>query len=86
MRCDICEDERVEITHMDEVHGEGDEMYVIRNIPVYSCPHCHEEHLASETIDELERLELHHEILAEKKFIGMIDFIPATSELVPVTR
>ncbi len=85
MRCDICEQEGVEITHMDEVHGEGDDMYVIRNIPVYSCPHCHEEYLASETIDELERLLLHHATLAEQKCIGVIDFIPAARPLAGVS-
>jgi YgiT-type zinc finger domain-containing protein len=39
MRCDICEEEGVEVTYVDEVHGEGDDMYIIRNVPTYSCPH-----------------------------------------------
>ncbi len=74
MRCDICEEEGVEITYVDEVHDAEGDMYIIRNVPTFSCPHCSESYLTAQTMYELERLQLHHEALAEKKCVGVIEF------------
>jgi YgiT-type zinc finger domain-containing protein len=82
MKCDICEKDGVEVTLVDKLFGKGDDAFIIRNVPVYSCPHCGESYLTADTMYELERLKLHHDVLIEQKCIGVIDFVPAARESV----
>jgi len=40
-------------------YGKGENLLVIENGPVISCPHCGESYLTAETLHEIERIKLH---------------------------
>jgi len=40
MKCDICNSEGVHIRNVTRTYGKGEELLIIENLPVISCPHC----------------------------------------------
>ena len=40
MKCDICGKEGVRLRKVSETHGKGEDLLVIEDIPMFSCPHC----------------------------------------------
>jgi YgiT-type zinc finger domain-containing protein len=56
--CDICGKEGAKIRHVSRSYGKGEDLLVIENVPVISCPHCGESYLTAETLHEIERIKL----------------------------
>ena len=74
MICDICGKEEARIRHVARNYGKGENLLVIENVPVVSCPHCGESYLTAETLHEVERIRLHRKSLATKRPIAVADF------------
>src|SRR5512145_1537793 len=56
MVCDICGEEGARIRRVSRSYGKGENLLVIENVPVVSCPHCGESYLTGKTLHELERI------------------------------
>lgn len=72
--CDICGKEGGKIRHISRSYGKGDNLLVIENIPVMSCPHCGESYLTAETLHEIERIKLHRQSFAEPRPVPVAVF------------
>jgi len=77
MKCDICGKEGVRIRKVARTYGKGEEILVIENIPVVTCPHCGENYLEAETLHEIERINLHKNSFAVKRTVPVADFVTA---------
>ena len=78
MICDNCGKEGARIRHVSRSYGKGDNLLVIENVPVISCPHCGESYLTAETLHEIERIKLHRKSLAAQRKVAVAAFVEAT--------
>ncbi len=74
MLCDICDQDEVKIELVDKLLHVDSEMIIVKSVPVFSCPHCHERYLTAQTMYELERLKLHHKEVAQPQSVGVVSF------------
>ncbi len=74
MKCENCGKENARIIHVSRSYGKGDNLLVIENIPVVSCPDCGESYLTAETLHEIERIKLHRKNIAEERNVAVAIF------------
>ncbi len=74
MICDICGKEGARVRHVTRSYGKGDNLLVIENIPVVSCPHCGESYLTAETLHEIERIKLHRQSFSTERPVSVAVF------------
>jgi YgiT-type zinc finger domain-containing protein len=74
MRCDICGAEGARVRHVTRSYGKGENLLVIENIPVISCPHCGESYLTAETLHEIERIKVHRRSFAHERSVPVAAF------------
>lgn len=79
MICDNCGKAGARVRHVSKSYGQGDELLVIENVPIISCPHCGESYLSAETLHEIERIKLHRKNFAAKRQVAVAAFIEANS-------
>ena len=72
--CDICGQGGAKIRHVSRSYGKGDNLLVIENVPIVSCPHCGESYLTAETLHEIERIKLHRQQLAKQRTVPVAVF------------
>jgi len=75
MICDICGLEGARIRRIARTYGNGDNMLIIENIPIISCPHCGESYLTAETLHEIERIKSHRTELAVQRSVEVANFV-----------
>jgi YgiT-type zinc finger domain-containing protein len=71
MKCKNCGKENAKIRRASRSYGKGDDLLVIENIPVVSCPDCGESYLTDETLHEIERIKLHRKNFAEERNVAV---------------
>ena len=59
---------------MTRSYASGKAEFLIRGIPVVSCPHCGENYLTAETLHEIERIKLHRHQLAVEQPIAVAQY------------
>lgn len=74
MTCDICGKSGARIRRITRSYGKGENLLVIENIPVVSCPNCGESYLTAETLHEIERIKLHRKNWAKERNIPVATF------------
>jgi len=74
MICDICGKEGARIRHVTRSYGKGEDLLIIENIPIVSCPHCGESYFTAETLYEIERIKLHRQSFAAKREVSIAEF------------
>jgi len=74
MVCDICGREGARIRRIAKTYGKGEDLLVIENIPVVSCPHCGESYLTAETLHEIESIKLHRKSFAVERPVEVASF------------
>jgi len=74
MKCDNCGKENAKVRHVSRSFGKADNLLVIENIPVVSCPDCGESYLTAETLHEIERIKLHRKNFAEERNVAVAKF------------
>ena len=74
MICDICGKEGAKIRRVARTYGKGNNLLVIENVPVVSCPHCGESYLTAETLHEIERIKLHRKSFAVERPVEVARF------------
>lgn len=75
MICDICGKEGARIRRVTRSYGKRQNLLIIENIPVVSCPHCGESYLTAETLHEIERIKLHRQSLAIERPVAVAEFV-----------
>jgi YgiT-type zinc finger domain-containing protein len=73
--CEICGKPGARIRHISRSYGQGDNLLVIENVPVVSCPNCGESYLTAETLYEIERIKLHRQAMAEERSVPVAVFV-----------
>ncbi len=74
MICDICGHEGVRIRKVSRTYGKGNNLLLIKDIPLACCSHCGESYLTAKTLHEIERLKLHRKTLAEEHPVKTVTF------------
>ena len=72
--CDICGKEGAKIRFVSRSYGKGEDLLVIENVPVISCPHCGESYLTADTLHEIERIKLHRHSFAKSRPVTVAVF------------
>lgn len=72
--CDICGKEGARVRRISRSYGKGENLFVIENVPIVSCPHCGESYLTAETLHELERIKLHRKSFAVERPVAVAEF------------
>lgn len=75
MICDNCGQEGARIRYVSRSYGKGDNLLVIENVPVISCPHCGESYLTAETLHEIERIKREREQVAVERPVAVATFV-----------
>ncbi|MBI3654183.1 MAG: type II toxin-antitoxin system MqsA family antitoxin [Acidobacteria bacterium] len=79
MICDNCGIDGARIRQVSKSYGKGENLLVIENVPVVSCPHCGESYLTAETLYEIERIKLHRKSFAAQRQVAVAAFIEGHS-------
>lgn len=74
MVCDICGKKGARVRKVTETCGKGEDLLVIENIPMVSCPNCGESYFTAETLHEIERIKLHRKSFASQRRIEVASF------------
>lgn len=74
MICDNCGKKGARIRYVTRTYGKGDNLLVIENIPLISCPHCGESYFTAETLHEIERIKLHRKSFAQERRVAVASF------------
>ena len=77
MICDNCGNQGARVRHVSKSYGKGENLLVIENVPIISCPHCGESYLTAETLHEIERIKLHRKSFAAKRSVSVATFVDA---------
>ncbi len=72
--CDVCGQDGAKVRTISRSYGKGEDLLVIENVPVISCPHCDESYLTAETLHEIERIKLHRQSFAEPRSVSVAVF------------
>ncbi|NOX63055.1 MAG: type II toxin-antitoxin system MqsA family antitoxin [Chloroflexi bacterium] len=75
MICDICGKEGARIRYVTRSYGRGENLLVIENIPLVSCPHCGESYFTAETLLEIERIKLHRQSFADRREVAVAEYV-----------
>ncbi len=79
MICDNCGKEGAHVRHISRSYGKGDNLLVIENVPVVTCPHCCESFLEAETLHEIEHIRRQRKKLAKERNVPVATFLPEVS-------
>ncbi|MDO8674130.1 MAG: type II toxin-antitoxin system MqsA family antitoxin [Dehalococcoidia bacterium] len=75
MICDMCGKEGARMRRVTRSYGRGENLLIIEQVPVISCPHCGENYLTAVTLHEIERIKLHRWNCAVKRPVAVADFV-----------
>ena len=75
MICDVCGEEGARIRRVTETFGKGQDLLVIENVPLVTCPHCGESYFTADTLHELERIRLHRQNFAVERAVQVAKFV-----------
>ncbi len=72
--CDLCGKKGARVRRVTRSYARGNAEFLIRGVPVVSCPHCGESYLTAETLREIERIKLHRHQLAVQQPIAVAQY------------
>jgi len=74
MKCDNCGKEGAKVRKVARTYGKGENLLVIEDVPVVSCPNCGESYLTAETLHEVERLKAHQKSLGKERRVRTLEY------------
>ena len=74
MECRIYGSAGAQIRRVSRSYGKGDNLFVIEDVPIVSCPHCGESYLTAETLHEIELIKMHRRALSQERCIAVAKF------------
>lgn len=74
MICDLCNSEKAKIRYISRSYGKSEELFVIENIPLVSCPQCGESYFTALTLHQIESIKQQKNSLAITRLIPVASF------------
>lgn len=72
--CDNCGKQGARIIHVSKSYGKGENLLVIENVPIVSCPNCGESYLTAKTLHEIENIKRNRANLAVERPVPVAVF------------
>ncbi|NER95895.1 MAG: type II toxin-antitoxin system MqsA family antitoxin [Symploca sp. SIO1B1] len=72
--CDVCGFVEARIRYTSRTYGKGQDLLVIENVPVVSCPSCGTSYLTSSTLKEIERIKRTRKTVAVTQLVEVASF------------
>ncbi len=72
--CAICGKAGARIRRITRSYGQGDNLLVIENVPVVSCPHCGESYLTAETLHAIEHIRQNRASMVVERPVDVAQF------------
>ncbi len=73
MKCDLCGSDQAKIRYISRSYGNNEELFIIENIPLISCPECGESYFTAQTLHQIETIK------QRKKSVSVIRSIPVAT-------
>ena len=77
--CANCGSDRVQLKYVTRSYGKGEELLVIENIPMWSCPSCGESYFTAQTMHEIERIKALRKSVAKSRPVAVAAFEKAAA-------
>lgn len=74
MICDVCGKNKARVIHVSKSYGKGENLLVIENVPVVSCPHCGESYLTAKILREIENIKTNRTNIAVERPVPVAIF------------
>lgn len=74
MICDYCGKDGARLRYKTQVCGPKNDKFLVENVPVICCPHCHETYMTAQTAKSLDRLLQRRKELAYPQTFDVIEF------------
>ncbi len=72
--CDVCGCTEAKTRYTSRTYGKGEDLLVIENVPVISCPSCGTSYLTSFTLKEIDRIKRNRKKMAIAKSVEVASF------------
>jgi YgiT-type zinc finger domain-containing protein len=77
--CAQCSSDRVQLKYVTRSYGKGNDLLVIENIPMWSCPSCGESYFSAQTMHEIERIKALRKSVAKSRPVSVAAFETAAA-------
>jgi YgiT-type zinc finger domain-containing protein len=67
--CDVCGQGRARVRRITRAYGKGDDVLLIEDVPVISCPDCGESYVTAETLHQIDQIKRERHQLAVERFV-----------------
>ncbi|MBA3468518.1 MAG: type II toxin-antitoxin system MqsA family antitoxin [Herpetosiphonaceae bacterium] len=74
MQCSNCGNDETRTRSISRSYGKVEDLLVIENIPVISCPKCGESYMTAQTLREIERIKQQRQQLSIKRPVAVAEF------------
>lgn len=74
MKCCLCGKNNARVRCVTRSYGKGDNLLVIEDIPIVSCPACGENYFSADTLHEIERIKVHRKEFADQRRVSVAGF------------
>ena len=74
MICEICGQNKARIINVSKSYDKGENLLVIENVPIISCPHCGESYLTAKTLREIENIKTNRTNIAVERPVPVAVF------------
>lgn len=75
MICDVCGKNCARMLFVSKSYGKGENLLVIENVPLISCPHCRESYLTAKTLREIENIKSNRTNIAVERPVSVAIFV-----------
>lgn len=72
--CAHCGKDGARVRYVTRSYGQGEDLLVIENVLVISCPNCGESYLTAQTMHEIDRIKRQRQQLAQKRPVAVAKF------------
>jgi YgiT-type zinc finger domain-containing protein len=75
--CANCGKPGAKLRYVTRGYGKGENLLVIENVPIISCPSCGESYMTAQTLHEIERIKRERNSLATTRPVAVAEFAEA---------
>ncbi len=75
LMCDSCGKHGARVIHVTKSYGKGDDLLVIENVPIISCPICGESYLTAQTLREIDNIKRNRNNFAVERSVPVAVFV-----------
>ncbi|MGH8474179.1 MAG: type II toxin-antitoxin system MqsA family antitoxin [Methylococcales bacterium] len=72
--CTYCGKQGARVRKSTRAYGKGNDLLVIENVPMISCPNCGESYFKAETMHELERIKRNQRNYATERLVRVAEY------------